>query len=162
MNITVDLSPLRDLDARAQSLPNAQRAGLRRVGEHIQQVMLMEAGKIDNRPIPTRQQLRSYKRTKKRPRRVGGEGEPAWTRTGALKRAIQAPLVELGGSEPSLELRVDAPHAVSREAMGQDWTPKRPALGIIRRNAFARDALRITEPQIEPLFIDGFNKEWER
>lgn len=156
VEITVEIPNLRE---KIERYPAAVDAGLRRVAEHLQQIAIRQAGKIYQRPIPSRSQVNDYRRAQRaggrarRPRRVGGSA-PAWERTGALMRAVEA---EPHFTKNSVTLTVDLPYGTRRHELGMSWMPREPALGIIRRDPFFTQTKTITAPQITALFEDGFN-----
>lgn len=140
LSITVDV-PIAQVLGAAQDIEEARKAGLLRVATHVQNIAERQVARIYVRSIP---------RSK--------SGRPMWERSGDLARAVAAaPKWE----NSAVVLTADLPYAARRHGLGVDWMPKRPALGIIRKNPFFAEAADITEPQIEALFADGFNYVWE-
>ena len=157
--IDVDLSAIDDLERLTREVTDATNAGLLRVGQHAQQTMIAQVGKIHARPVPTKAQVAQHRKTGKSPakRKIGAGGEAAWKREGKLQKAVEDATPKVV-SASEVEMRIDEPHAASREGLGEDWQPKNPALGVVRKNTFARDTVKIIEPQVVPLFEDGFNR----
>jgi len=92
----------------------------------------------------------------RRPKRIGGSGKKAWERTGRLANAIEKGLSQQPGQ---VTISADVPYAKARHGLGVEWTPKRPALGITRKNPFFAEAIAITEPQVGPIFTNALKNE---
>lgn len=147
------------LNAMAQRSQSAAMVGLRRSAKVVQNMAIRQVQTIYRRSIPTTSQVSAYNRKSgggKRPKRVGGKGKPAWKRTGDLLKAVQAEPVEKDGE---IVLSADTPYAKSRHQLGAEdfgsykgWTPKNPAIGVVRTNPWAKEAVEKTEPQIQPVF----------
>ena len=149
-----------ELKSIAQRFPAACDVALGRVGKIVQNAAIRQVDRISNRPIPTRAQVNAYNRKggkKPKPKRVGGKGEKAWSRDGGLLRAVQGGYSAQAGQ---VTLKADVPYALARHDLGTEaWIPKRPALGVIRKNPFFTEALEITEPQIIPAFENALQNE---
>ena len=139
IEIQIDLSVIRDLQMLQRQMPLAVAAGLKRAGEHTQQIAIRETGKIYARTIPL------GKRNRK----------PKWKRSGDLLDSIRSPLLY---GKADVSLKSDVVYAKSRHGLGVDWQPHKPALGIVRRNPFFSDTQEKVEPQIGPLFEQGFGE----
>lgn len=134
--------PIADILRSIQDFEEARDAGLMRVATHLQGIAERQVGRIYARPIPRRK-----------------NGNLMWARTGNLAKAVAAaPIWE----KESVELRADVEYARRRHELGVSWQPKKPALGIVRRNPFFAETQEITLPQIESLFTEGFESIWSR
>jgi hypothetical protein len=140
-------------------LDAAANFALYKVGLHVQSIAVRQANRIAARPVPTRAQVNAYNRKGggKRPRRIGGSGAKAWTQTGRTVESIKQGLSSVSGGQVSLT--ADVPWALKRHGLGVDWQPKRPALGIMRKNPFFSEAIVITAPQAGPIFNNAFANE---
>ncbi len=163
--LTFDVQvPTADLMGAAIDVEEAERAGLLRVATAVQQVAVRKVGDIRKRRVPTKREVARYnqqhrvtKSGRKRTLRAGNG--PAWQPTGELQRAVEA-APEWEGRE-AVELRADVPYAAPRHELGVERMPKAPALGIVRRDPFFTESVEVTAPQIEALFVDGWNSVWE-
>jgi hypothetical protein len=63
--------------------------------------------------------------------------------------------------DTSVTLTADLDYAKTRHDLGVTWTPKAPALDIVRRDPFFSDTVEGIKPQVPDLFADGFNHVWE-
>lgn len=168
LDVTVKNGATVVLTAMAARNDAAVMAGLRRSAKIVQNMAVRQARKIDARPVPTRSQVNAYNRKGggKRPKRVGGQGRKAWERTGATVRAIEAEPVEKTGE---ISIQADVPYGKSRHQLaGEDWAgmkgwkPQNPALGIERKNQWAKEAVDMTEPQVGPAFEATYLRELKR
>lgn len=160
LEMNIDLSAIKKLQGDMDNVPEATKAGLERVANHAKSMALRFAGQINKRPIPTKAQVKAFNRKTgaspgKVPKRVGGRGDKAWTRTGGLIRAIDSSIQWVNGT--SIMMLVDLPYGLARHDLGTPlWIPKKPALGIIRKNDFFNQTEKAIEPQVERLFMDGY------
>lgn len=143
----------------------AHAAGLARVAVQVQAVAVRKAGDIRKRRIPSRREVAAYnqrkyvRKTSRAPRTITASSDPAWKATGDLLKSVQAtPIFQ----KNSVLLTADVPYSGDRHALGVSRQPAAPALGIVRRDPFFADAEAVTAPQIGPLYIDGYQADWER
>jgi len=134
--------PIRDVLRSIEDFEEARKAGLMRVATHLQNIAVRQVGRIYARPIARRK-----------------NGAPMWERTGDLAKAVAAASI---WDKEAVELRADLEYANRRHELGVSWQPKKPALGIVRRNPFFAETKEITAPQVADLFADGFNEIWEK
>lgn len=135
--VDVDVKLRAELEAIALRVPLAVDAGLKGVGEAARAVATAKVGKIYLRPIPRRK-----------------NGTPMWARSGDLFAQIKQPLKV---TKTSVTIGVDAKYR-HREALGVEWNPKRPGLGVIRKNPFIREALAEIESNPNEIFAKEFEK----
>ena len=129
IEIILDDRVTQDLLKAAAAVPGAIERGLDRGAQIIENAAARQERRIASRPIP---------RSKK--------GRPLWQRTGALaaSRATER-------APGSRVIGWKAIYAARRFGLGYAWTPRNPALGIVRRNNVPLDTARIIEPQIRIL-----------
>lgn len=133
----------------------AEREALKEGANVLQRQYVRQVGRIAARRIPTKREVaehRQRKRTrKKRRRELKASSDPAWTRSGNTARGVSVAyparnraVIDVTGPA--------AVYAASREALGIAWMPKSPALGVVRRNAYATDTSRIGTAQAQKVF----------
>lgn len=142
LTIDIDARAMAELRGFALRIPLAVEAGLKNVGTNAQVLAAQGAAKIYARPIP-------------RSRR----GRPFWERSGKLLRELKKPLLV---TKTKVEFGVDLNYAAARHGLGVDWMPRKPALGVIRKNPFMADARKQIEPKVGELFAVAFEKEFLR
>ena len=168
LELSFDISG-RDLQGVADRLPEALQAGTEAVGAMMDKKVAMRIAQIYMRPIPTKAQVRMASRKRSPHRfgdmRVGRSGsKPAWKRTGQLRDnrklligSYQARVAIYGKSRKSIQGWING-YAQRREQLGVSWTPKNPALNIIRRNEFFTEAAQLAEREVEPTFARAFER----
>ena len=139
LEFKVDSQIDQQLAEMARQLPVAVAAGLMAVGRREQQIAIREVGKIYTRPIPRRK-----------------NGKAMWKRSGRLLTGIKAPLVARGND---LSLAPNVAYAGRRQGLGVDWTPRKPALGIVRKNEFLADTQKALEPIAPAIFEKAFQEK---
>lgn len=156
--------PDAELARKAGLVDEAQRSGLARVAEATQQLLERKVGDIRRRRIPSREEAADYRRAHEnktsRTREIVRPNDPEWEPTGALENAVAAAPEWEGTAR--VDITADVAHALPRDQLGVSWFPQHPAIGVIRKNEFAEDTVRIIEPQVPDLFADGFNEVFER
>jgi hypothetical protein len=143
MSVSIEIKELatKRLLEIAQAAPAAQNKAVAAALSLISRAEARQIQAIYGRPIPTKADQAKYTATGKVSRRIGdaSSSQPMWVRSGDLLAGLTAEVTDgqaiLGIAGPA------AVYAKWRESIGADWTPKNPALGIVRRNAFARDAM---------------------
>ncbi len=172
LSITIDTSLAQKLAKTPADIDRGIKAGITRVIRNLEQATIREAARIYAEPIPTRAQVNEYNAIRKKDKRrtkwhgdIGGQGKPAWVRTGSLIAGLRWQVISpteaaivMTGPAAEYAYRNDLTGG-GRHGLGVNWTPKKPALGIIRRNPFFMDADRKTAPQVQKLFEDGLRKE---
>ncbi|MBW3635753.1 MAG: hypothetical protein KY445_04705 [Armatimonadetes bacterium] len=154
--------PTADLLRAAANVEPAKKAGLARVATAVQNIAERKVAAIRKRRVPTRREVALYnqrKRGARRKRRITASNAPAWKPTGELAKAVSAEPVFEGPD--IVKLTADVPYAQPRHELGVSRIPKAPALGIVRKDPFFADAVKIVQPQAADLFADGFNSVWE-
>lgn len=133
--ITVNYGALTSLNLQVKKMPQAVAEVLRAVTSLVDKEVKEQIQKIYDRPIPVRPRT----------------GRPMWVRTGDLMNG-RLQIIVVSGREAQIDIKGRAEaYALRRHELGVSWMPKRPALGIIRRNPFMTDAIKNVEPQIQPL-----------
>lgn len=139
LEFKVDSQIEQQLTEMARCVPGAVAAGLMAVGKREQQIAIQQVGKIYARPIPRRK-----------------NGKAMWKRSGRLLAAVKAPLVARGND---LSLAPNVVYAGRRQGLGVDWTPRKPALDIVRKNEFLVDTQKAIEPMAAPIFEKAFGEK---
>jgi hypothetical protein len=166
MDISVNAAEVaRELNAIAERVPRATQAGLRAIANdgrtHVQQ----QIARIYKRRIPTRGEVSAYRGKGKRRRQTPGSSKPAWKRSGKLQSGVR---MVVGQSTAKISIQGDAAkpitnwpggYAQRRAALGVTWTPKQPALGVVRTNNFMEDAATRMEPKAPEIFRQAFENE---
>jgi hypothetical protein len=161
LTIIIDSGVQAYFDRLAGRVDAASRRGLETVGRHVEAIEQRQIGKIYQRPVPTKAQVAAYKSTGQRPRRVGGSDGPAWNRSGDLQSGVRLDVATNRLATIDIQGRA-AGYAQPRHELGVSRMPKNPALGIVRENPFAQEAVEITAPQVGELYADGFRAEMEK
>ena len=142
LEIKVDSQIEGQLAEMARLVPVAVTAGLMAVGKREQQIAVREISKIKARPIPRRK-----------------NGKAMWKRSGRLLASVKAPLIARGNN---LSLAPKVAYAGRRQGLGVAWTPRKPALGIIRKNEFLVDTQKALGPMAAPIFEKAFGEKLDR
>lgn len=121
----------RDLNRIADRIPQAKKQMLRRVGQHVFQLVVRYAG-----------------RTYKTPPTKGKNGKPLWTWTYSLARGQV-----MEESDDKVVIRTTGPAEKYEPYLA---TLQRSKDGKNRRNDIKGDAVRTAEPQIQPLAEQEF------
>lgn len=131
----------------AKKVEEASHVGVAAVADLVKRHEERQIGNIANRRIPQ-----------------SSTGRPLWKRRGA-NGGILGGLTTTFESRQSATVSIEGAakrYAARREGLGVDWTPKSPAGGIVRKNTFARDTVRIADPQVQPVFEAAFRAELDK
>lgn len=156
-----------ELRRLAAAMPGAVDKALVRPALVAQNMVIRQVNRIETGPtsaIPTKAQVNAYNRGRRQGpvknvsrRKIGGEGTPAWKRTGGLLQAVKAPPIPARGR---IALQADLPYARARHDLATaKWMPKNPALGIHRTNPYFAEAQAKVEPQLGAVFAQALLKE---
>lgn len=159
VKITVrsNIDEIRRLDRIAAGIPDAIEAGVKAVMKDVSDIADTRAGKIYRRTIP-KQKMRKATRERLHGKKSRKKLRPQWERSGDLFEGIDPSLIEYPSQrEANLEVRGRAAkYARRRHELGESWTPKNPAGGVIRHNPFFKEAVKISKPKIQPVFESAF------
>jgi hypothetical protein len=171
LNVTLDSNALEaaaKVMGKLDAFERGKKKGIARVTDIFEKHSEKRIGRISARRIPSRAEVAAHRRKKKYGRRRKGvrkarsvSNAPAWKRTGNTQAGLDKEVnddsgrVFIGG--PAAQYATLGPR--NRHELGVSWTPKDPALGIMRINPFFTEAETIYGPQAPAAFEQEIKNE---
>lgn len=148
------------IGAIPRKVHNGLREGTREVGRDWNKWVALYIAHIYARRIPTKAEARAFDRGRGLGSNPKRGGRLAWKRTQALRLGQR---LTFRTTSPEYDARIAFRnksffYARRRQGLGVYWKPRKPALGIVRRDSFFLDTLAMRKEATPATFKRGFDR----